>query len=367
VIDSLFVAKILICVAPVLILLAATEWIDAYKLVSERSVALLLAAGGVTAIVSYAVNGRFLDAVPIGFSPFSRTVAPFIEEGLKSALIFSLFYRNKVGFSIDAAIVGVAVGAGFSVVENIIFVVVFSHASLGVWVVRGFGTALMHAGASAIFAVMGQHLTQRFARIEAQRHRLEVLYFLPGLALAIALHAGFNQFAPQPVLAMALTLFTVPLALFLMFSRSEHAAHKWLLTDYDNHQHMLDEIREGRLADSPAGRFVLALSEQFPPGVGADMFRYIQVHTWLVAKAEEDLIDAQEGRPEDLSKEVHERLAELHSLERRIGRTALMALRPQLHFTRNDLWEIHELEAHELRESRHAHKLARKNGHSGVN
>jgi RsiW-degrading membrane proteinase PrsW (M82 family) len=362
VISELFVLKVLIAVAPVLILLAATEWIDAYKLVSERSLALLLAAGGLAAFVSYGVNGRFLDAVPIGYSPFSRTVAPFIEEGLKSAVIFSLFYRNKIGFSIDAAIVGVAVGAGFSVVENVIFIVMFSHATLGVWVVRGFGTSLMHAGASAIFAVMGQHLTQRFARIESHRHRLEVLYFLPGLALAIALHAAFNQFAPQPVLAMALTLFSVPLALFIMFSRSEHAAHKWLLTDYENHQHMLEDIQQGKLADSQAGRFVLALAEQFPAGVGEDMFRYIQVHTWLVTKAEEDLIDAEEGRAEDLGQEVREKLKELHILEHRIGRTALLALRPQLHFTRNDLWEIHELEVHEGREILREARAARKSG-----
>lgn len=357
-IDGLILLKALVAFSPVLILLAASEWLDAFKLVSLRALALLLAAGGVLAIFSYAVNGRFLDAFPIGYSPFSRTVAPFIEEGLKSALIFSLFYRNKIGFSIDAAIVGVAVGAGFSVIENFIYLGVFVHATLGVWVVRGFGTALMHAGCSAIFAVMGQHLTQRYARIEAQRHRFEVLLFLPGLALAIALHAAFNQFAPQPVIAMALTLFAVPLALFLMFSRSEHAAHKWLLTDYESHQHMLDDIRQGKLVDSPAGRFVLALAEQFPKGVGEDMFRYIQVHTWLVAKAEEDLIDAEEGRAEDLGEEVRSKLRELHTLERLIGPAALMAMAPHLHFTRNDLWEIHELEAHAERENHRRHKPA---------
>lgn len=355
-IDGLILLKALVAFSPVLILLAASEWLDAFKLVTLRALALVLVAGGVLAIFSYAVNGRFLDSFPIGFSPFSRTAAPLIEEGLKSALIFSLFYRNKIGFSIDAAIVGVAVGAGFSVVENFIYLGVFIHASLGVWVVRGFGTALMHAGASAIFAVMGQHLTQRFARIESHRHRFEALYFLPGLALAIALHAAFNQFAPQPVLAMAITLFTVPLALFLMFSRSEHAAHKWLLTDYESHQHMLEDIRQGKFATSPEGRFVLALAEQFPPGVAEDMFRYIQVHTWLVAKSEEDLIEAEEGRPEDLGTEVRAKLAELHSLEKVIGPAALMAMSPHLHFTRNDLWEIHELEAHAGRQSRREHK-----------
>lgn len=338
--------KALVALAPVLIFLAAFEWLDAFKLVSLRNLALLLAAGGVLAVVSYAVNGRFIDAMPIGFSPFSRFVSPPIEEGLKSALILALFMRNRIGFAVDAAIVGVAVGAGFSVVENLIYLGVFTEANVGVWVVRGFGTSVMHAGATALFAVVGQHLTQRYMRIEAQRHRFEILLFLPGLALAILVHSIFNQFAPQPVLAMALALVVLPPVLLLILTRSEHAAHTWLLTDYESHQHMLDEIRAGRVADSPAGRFVLALAEQLPPDVAADIFRYVQVHTWLVAKAEEDLIERENGRAEDLGREVRERLAELHTLEKRIGRTALLALSPHLHFTRNDLWEIHELEEH---------------------
>jgi RsiW-degrading membrane proteinase PrsW (M82 family) len=343
---ELIAIKALVAFAPVLLFLAAFEWLDAFKLVSLRTIGLLLAAGGALAIVSYGVNGRFIDAMPIGFSPFSRFVSPPIEECLKSALILALFMRNRMGFVIDAAIVGVAVGAGFSVVENLIYIGVFTQANVGVWVVRGFGTALMHAGACALFAVVGQYLTQRYMRIEAQRHRFEVLLFLPGLALAIVVHSLFNQFAPQPVIAMALTLVIVPPVLFLILTRSEHAAHTWLLTDYETHQHMLDDIRAGRLADSPGGRFVLAMAEQFPPEVGADMFRYIQVHTWLVAKAEEDLIERENGGHEDLGQEVRERLVELHTLEKRIGKTALLALSPHLHFTRSDLWEIHELEAH---------------------
>jgi hypothetical protein len=39
----------------------------------------------------------------------------------------------------------------------------------------------------------------------------------------------------------------------------------------------------------------------------------------------------------------------------RVGKSALMVLNPHLHFTRNELWEIHELEAH----AAHAHRLRR--------
>ena len=343
---ELILIKGLIAIGPVLIFLAVFDWLDAFKLVSRGEIVLLLIGGGVLAIISYAVNGRFIDAMPMGFSPFSRFISPPIEECLKCALIFLLFARNRIGFVIDAAIVGVAVGAGFSVAENLIYVWTFTHANLGVWVVRGFGTALMHAGTGALFATLGQHFTERYTRAEAERHRFECLYFLPGLGLAILAHSIFNQFAAKPIIAMALAVFFVPLLLFLILMRSEHSAHKWLLTDYETHQHMLDDIREGRLAGSPQGRFVQALAEQFPPAVGSAMFRYIQVHTWLVTKAEEDLIDLDEGRREDLGESVRANLEELHVLEQRIGRTGLLALNRHMHFSRNELWEIHELEAH---------------------
>ncbi|HLK25016.1 MAG TPA: PrsW family glutamic-type intramembrane protease [Caulobacteraceae bacterium] len=350
---ELIVIKSAVAIAPVLVMLGAFALLDAFKLVSWRQLALLLIGGGALAVVSYFVNGRFLDTLPIGFSRFSQFGAPPIEESLKAALVLALFLRNRIGFMIDAAISGVAVGAGFSVVENGIYLGVFTHATVGVWLVRGFGTALMHAGCTALFAVSGQFLTERYARIESQRHRFEALAFLPGLAAAVLLHGLFNQAAPNPILGMTTTLFVVPLVLFLVFVRSEHGAHRWLLTEYESHRHMLDDIRAGRLADSPAGRFVAALGRHYPPAVAADMFRYIQVHTWLVTRAEADLIAREAGHAVPPTDAVRKQLAELHALERRIGKSALMVLNPHLHFTRSELWEIHELEAHVA----HAHRL----------
>jgi hypothetical protein len=36
----------------------------------------------------------------------------------------------------------------------------------------------------------------------------------------------------------------------------------------------------------------------------------------------------------------------LHELEGRLGRAAVLAARQHLRFSRNDLWEMHELEEH---------------------
>jgi len=41
---------------------------------------------------------------------------------------------------------------------------------------------------------------------------------------------------------------------------------------------------------------------------------------------------------------LRDQFRHLHALERKLGRSAVMAVRQHLRFTRNDLWEMHELE-----------------------
>ena len=64
---------------PVLVLLAIFTWLDAFKLMSLKEILLLLVLGGVAAIAVYPISGRLIDTLPIGFSNYSRFVAPWIE------------------------------------------------------------------------------------------------------------------------------------------------------------------------------------------------------------------------------------------------------------------------------------------------
>ena len=168
--------------------------------------------------------------------------------------------------------------------------------------------------------------------------------FLPGLVLAILIHGAYNHFPDQPVLAMAVTLVAAPLALVLVFSKSEHAAHKWLVHEYETHEHMLEDIRAGRFDRSEAGRFVLALSERFAPEVVAESFEYLKLHTELMLLADETLIAHEAGRAAPAARDVRADFARLHALEKHIGRAALMALTPHLEVSRRELWEMHELQ-----------------------
>ena len=88
-----------------------------------------------------------------------------------------LFRTNRIGFLVDSAILGFAVGAGFGVVENFYYLYMASDAHIAVWVVRGFGTAIMHGGVMALFGVLAQTLTERSMNINP-------LLYLPSQKLA---------------------------------------------------------------------------------------------------------------------------------------------------------------------------------------
>ena len=77
-------------------------------------------------------------------------------------------------------------------------------AGIGTWIVRGFGTAIMHGGTTAIFAVLG--LAMLRARAGAMRpHAL-----LPGLALAVLLHSAYNHLIASPRARHARQLLVLP-------------------------------------------------------------------------------------------------------------------------------------------------------------
>ena len=174
-----------IALVPVLALFGTLLYLDSYDLVSFREVVVTITAGALLCLVSLGVNAFLMNRLGLDFIPYSHFVAPPVEETLKALTLVYLFTRNRIGFMIDAAIMGFAVGAGFALVENIYLLYAFPDATLGVWIIRGFGTALMHSGATALFAMVVQALIERNVRPIA-------IAYLPALLAASLLHAVFN-------------------------------------------------------------------------------------------------------------------------------------------------------------------------------
>ena len=332
-----------LALVPVLVMLAVFVWLDAFKLMSFGEVLVLLLLGAAAAILAYPISGRFIDTLPIGFNNYSRYVAPWIEEALKAIVIIGLFRFNRIGYKLDAVISGFAIGAGFSVVENIIYLTIFPDYGAGTWLVRGLGTAVMHGTTVAILAGLAHELAEREMREAASEFDFHFWWFLPGYLIAVAIHTAFNQFPDQPLLAMIGAAIFAPLAIITIFHFGTAEAEKWLTAERAQHRAQVETLRAGRWPDSAAGRKIAALADRVGPEAAKRMRRYWELQAWLVAEAEETMLEEEAGDAEFDSSEIRAAIEELAGLKRALGKSSFAAMNALLPFSRNDYWEVSEL------------------------
>ena len=332
-----------LALVPVLVLLAVFVWLDAFELMSLREILLLLVLGGLAAVAAYPVAGRMLDTLPIGFSNYSRFIAPWIEEAIKAVIIVALFRFNRIGYKLDAVISGFAIGAGFSVVENVLYLLIYPDYGAGTWLVRGLGTAVMHGTTLAILAAIAHELAERETRDAAGDFDFRLWWFVPGYLAAVALHVLFNQFPDRPLLAMVGAAMFAPVALIGIFSFGTSEAQKWLETERAAHQLELDALQSGNWPEGPSSRAVAALAERLGPEQAERIRRYWKTLAWLVVEAESVMMEEAAGEASYDREDVAAAFAELGRLKRALGRSAFAALRPLLPFSRNDYWEVSEL------------------------
>lgn len=330
------VARGVVGLLPVLVFLGTLLWLDSYKLVGLRPVLATIGAGALAAAACYGINLALLGALPVDFGTYSRFIAPLVEELLKGALIVYLIRRHAIGFPVDAAIFGFAIGAGFAVVENIYYLGVFRESHIVVWVVRGFGTAIMHGGATAIFAIVAHTLAEK-------RQAQGLAEFLPGLLLATIIHSVFNQFLFAPVYSTLGILLFLPPLMFIVFDRSERALQHWLAEDFDADMQLLALLNSGDLAESRLGRHLEFIKDHFPPEVVADILCYLRLHVELSMRASAMLLMKESGLEPQISAEVRAMVEELRYLEKSIGVTGQHAVRQFLRLSSRDLWQLYML------------------------
>ena len=318
---------------PVLIFLTTLKYLDGYKLTGLRTTLYVIAVGVAATAASYYFNGFLMSVLQIEFVQYARYGAPFVEEVLKAAVIVYLFHTNRIGFLTDAAILGFAVGAGFAITENIYYLQLLGGSNVGTWIIRGFGTAIMHGGATAIFAVLAQALTERHTKTNPLR-------YLPGLAVAILLHSVFNHFPGTPVLTTLVTLIALPVILAHVYGRSANLVHDWLEVDFDAEEELLELIRKGKFTHSKAGQFLLDLRDSFDGATVADMLCYIRLHTELALRAKSVLMAREFGTEIPIEQDVRDKLMEMDALQKNIGNIGFLAMAPYFHLSRKELWEM---------------------------
>jgi hypothetical protein len=279
--------------------------------------------------------------VPAGL--MTRLVAPVVEEALKLGFVVFAIRRRRVGFPVDAAIIGFAVGTGFALVENAYYFGALSDARTTLWLVRGFGAAVLHGAATAIAAITSQALA-------ARRPGRSFTVFLPGLLAAIAIHALYNQFVLPPVIATLVLLVVLPPLVLLIFERSEHATREWMSAGLDLDVELLKLVLSDDFGHTRLGAYLEELRSRFPGPVVADMFCLMRLELELGIRAKGMLMAREAGLELPPDDELVRGLEEVRYLEKSIGRTGLLALAPLQVSSDRDAW--HKFLLREQRVSR---------------
>jgi protease PrsW len=325
------VLAVAVSLLPVCVFLVALIVCDSFKLVPTRTLARAIVAGSVVALVTWALHAWLLAATGLDPVVFSRYVAPLTEETFKAAFVIYTISRRRIGFLVDAAILGFAIGAGFAVVENVEYLLAAAEGRLWIWIARGFGTAMLHASTTAIVAVGTKALMSRYPR------RGLVVAAAPWLA-AVVLHSLFNHAQVSPLLAAGVPMIVLPLVVLFVFDRSERATREWVGEGLDLDVELLRLVRSSYFGETRIGRYLQELKSRFPGPVVADMFCLLQLELELAIRAKGMLMARDAGLDLPIDADLRQRLDERTYLRRTIGPTGLLALRPLQVTTDRDEW-----------------------------
>lgn len=312
---------VVVALLPVTAFLLILFLLDSFKLVPRRMLFRALASGAAAALVALLLHSWLFALTGLSPRRFAQFVAPVTEETLKVLCLLYPLRRRQIGFLVDAAIIGFAVGAGFAVIENLEYLRSLADTRIWVWIARGFGTAVMHASATAIVAVTARALADRYPG-----RGMSVM--LPGWAVAVMLHATYNRALVSPLLAAAVLLFVVPLVVLAVFERSGRLTREWVGDGMDLDVELLALMRSSEFGGTRLGRYLAQLQSRFPGPVVADMFCLLQLELELAIRAKGMLMAREAGLEVPIDDQLRANLAERAYLHRAIGPTGLLALRP---------------------------------------
>jgi RsiW-degrading membrane proteinase PrsW (M82 family) len=326
---------LLIALAPALIFLAALWFMDTFRLVRPSSIVVALLYGAAAALGCEALHEWLMPATGLNAQAFSRYIAPLTEETVKAIFVIVLIARGRIGFLVDAAVLGFAVGTGFAIVENMTYLRDFGDGSLALWAARGLGTGVLHAATTAVAAIVGKAMTDGYSR--------RPWAIFPGIALAIVMHSVYNHLLVFPALGALLMLVALPVVVVAVFERSEQATRDWVGAGLDLDLTLLQLIMSEGFQTTRFAKYLSALPSRFEGAVVADMFCLLRVELELAVQAKAWLIAHQAGLDLPVDDDLHAALAERTYLMKSIGRTGLLALEPLRVTSHRDYWHHHLL------------------------
>jgi hypothetical protein len=128
-----------------------------------------------------------------------------------------------------------------------------------------------------------------------------------------------------------------------VFQQSEKSVEEWLDVGFDADTELLELINSGNLSDSKIGEYLHSLKEKFDGPIVADLLCYLRIHVELAIRAKGLLMMRESGFVNTAGEETQAKLEEMRYLEKSIGTTGKLAIRPFLQMSRKDLWQFYVL------------------------
>ncbi len=327
--------ELLLCILPVIVFLAFLFLLDSFKLVLKQFLLYCLLWGAFSAAIAYFFNTFLFENLHLSFKTGSLYIAPLVEELLKALIILLLIARKRIGFMIDAAIYGFAVGAGFALAENLFYLNTISENNLLIWIIRGFGTSFMHGGCTALFSVI-------FVGGKS-RNISNLTGIIVSLSSAYAIHSVFNHFHIDPVIQTLVIIILLPIIFILIFKYNEKQLQNWLEIEFCSEIELLNMINKGKFSSTRAGEYLTSLKTKFSGEAILDMYCYIQIYLELSIKAKRNVMLKENGFPPIIEEDIAGKLEELSQIRKQIGKVGELTLSPLIRMNYRDLWKLNSL------------------------
>ena len=313
-------------------------------------------AGAVAALARRWLHPLAVRRAGLETRTFTRYVAPVTEETLKAALRRSTRCgARQIGFLVDAAIVGFAIGAGLrGRREHRIPAAMLEDRRIWVWIVARIRHRDPARHDDRDHRDRGE-VADRIARPDRRGWLI-----LPGWLAAIVLHSAYNHALVSPLLAAGAAdardaaRSCCPCSTAASARRASGSATVSIST-----WSCCSSSRSSHFGAHPARPLSEELRARFPGPVVADMFCLLQLDLELSIRAKGMLMAREAGlRVAAGSDARRASWTERAYLTKTIGRTGLLALRPLQVTSDRDHW--HRYLLHQAGEKRRWKRLIRK-------
>ena len=346
-----FVAALL----PVAIYIFLVYELDSFSLLSIKKLLLLVGCGMLAALVCF---GLFWLLDAIVSERASEFLYPVLEELVKAIPLVILARKKRIVFFIDSVICGAAVGGGFSILENIFYLVLGEPLAMGTVLFRGLEVALIHMGCSALMAAAIMFAVRLIERakghlsIKKADVAMSVLLFVAPLVI----HVLHNTLHFNPFIQFFFLLSIMAGLLVWTYEYDGDMIHRWLDRGLDKQVSLLQSIKEGHLGETKTGEFLMSVKENFPAEVFFDVICFVQLNVELSVAAKSRFMMREAGLSLPLEDDQIEaylsQYEEFKILEKRLGKTARMTIAPVVKFYPADRKALEDLLA-ECRAQRH--------------